>query len=348
MSSIQIIPVHAQNDLVFAFDMVHGDYDSVIGDYVAGKGWDILQIDRPLTLQYLMDNNVKVLHLSQFEKVFTDQEIRELKEFVDSGGIIMLATYSETTEYWEEFTREFGITYLDYVNHKDDGFWLQEVANHPLLEGVGTLDMPFRLPLLKIESPSTTLITTDQSGTRGPIVALYESNGILLVYPAENYYTNRLIERAYNLDADNYLFLGNALRWFGETETVVPRYVTTTTETRTVTSVSTTTQTTRETMTSTTTLTATTSVYRTTTSTTTSTSTVAIYRTSTSLVTTTVMKTSTDYVNTAVLLQGNNLVIGSETAAGIVLVIVISAITLFLLIKRTMNKNIIKLKTTEH
>lgn len=324
LASVQSIPVRAQSDLVFAFDTVHGDVDSTIENYVANKGWQTLAISSPLTLQYLIDNHVKVLHLSKFKTAFTDQEIREVKEWVDSGGIVMLAVRETTTPYWADLTRGFGITFDKTIQWYGDATWRAEVTNHPLLDGVKSLSLPYWLTLLNVQSPSRTLVTARQGSYAGPTIALYESKGKLVVYPgwgSESPFYGSRYDGDFSLEGDNYLFLGNGLRWFGQTSTVTPPYVTTTTETTTETSVRTVTETTLETTTLQTTLTTT----RLTTT----------RLTTTSLTTTTSTETSTDYVNTALLLQGYNFVLGPEVAGGIVVTIVAATIVLYLLIRRT-------------
>lgn len=323
IGSIQSIPVRAQSDLVFAFDTVHGDVDSTIENYVAGKGWQTLAISSPLTLQYLIDNHVKVLHISKFKTVFTDQEIREVKEWVDSGGIVMLAAWSPTSPYWLDLTRGFGITFAkEILNYPPVATWRAEVANHPLLDGVASLFLPFCITVLNVASPSKTLVTARDGSISGAVIALYESTGKLLVYPAQGGYSSGHCAgqvQDFTLSNDNYLLLGNALRWFGQTSTVTPKYVSTTTETTTETSVSTFTET----------------ILKTVTMSLTTTTTTPVYRTTTSLTTRTFTETSTDYVNTAVLLQGYNFVIGPEAVGGIVVTIVAATIVLYLLIRRT-------------
>jgi hypothetical protein len=103
--------VFADSTRVFAFDYQHSGGRSGLENYAMGKGWVTKRLNNePVSLQYLLDQSVKILYIANVWLPYSDRELGELKQFVQNGGAIIIEAFSLSDGYYNrEVTRLFGI-----------------------------------------------------------------------------------------------------------------------------------------------------------------------------------------------------------------------------------------------
>ncbi len=197
--------------------------DEKLAQFATEKGWVVEEIDvEPLTEAYLNQEGVSILAIQNNTMAFTEQELREIKSFVESGGGLLLqadqprSRRGVLTFYSKEIARMFGVSISD-----EPIPWVDTTvqSDHPLMEGVSVFSISSsndeREPVfLTASSPAYVVLNAGATQPYRPVLAAAEvGSGRVVIYPTMyNFAPDIRPYEAWSL-GDNSYFLRNALYW---------------------------------------------------------------------------------------------------------------------------------------
>jgi len=220
-----------ENRRVYGIDVHHGKFQDEqdtlkrITNYVNGKGWKIEKINaEPLTSKYLQQKGISILHIQNVTLPYTENEIAEIKKFVEQGGGIFLVANNPSLceEYSKEVAIVFGVRITDYfigsVGQKLAVLEVTTSSNHPLMKDVNSIYLSEDSygycgnnwgspPYLKVSSPAFSVLEGDKTEPYKPLIAAAEvGKGRVVIAPS--IFSFRMFTYA-----DNSTFFRNSLYW---------------------------------------------------------------------------------------------------------------------------------------
>ncbi len=167
--------------------------DEKLAEFAAEKGWVVEEIDvEPLTEAYLNQKGVSILAIQNNTMAFTEEELQEIKRFVESGGGLLLqadqprSRRGELTFYAKEIARMFGVSISDEPVLNVD---VTVQSDHPLMEDVSVFSISSnndeREPVfLSASSPAYVVLNAGTTEPYRPVLAVAEvGSGRVVIYP---------------------------------------------------------------------------------------------------------------------------------------------------------------------
>lgn len=191
-------------------DRHHGGIYRDIAEYFFGKGWIVEDIDvEPITQSYLEEKEISILYIANVTLAYTEDEILEIKNFVNAGGgLIIESSYPYPyykNLYQSEIARSFGVRFSEQGDGTPEKLTITIQNDHFLFEDVSSLYLDEAVPFLTCEPPSFAILAAGNTEPYKPVIAIVEyGKGRVVVFPdIKNKITN----------ADNQYFLRNVLYW---------------------------------------------------------------------------------------------------------------------------------------
>jgi hypothetical protein len=171
---------------------------------------------------YLSQEGVSILAIQNNTMAFTEEELQEIKRFVENGGGLLLqadqprSRRGELTFYAKEIARMFGVSISD-----EPIPWVDTTvqSDHPLMKGVSIFSISSnnddREPVfLTASSPAYVVLNAGATQPYKPALAAAEvGSGRVVMYPTMyNFAPDIRPYEAWSL-GDNSYFLRNALYW---------------------------------------------------------------------------------------------------------------------------------------
>lgn len=190
-------------------DEHHGVVYHDIEEYFFGKGWIVEDIDvEPLTQSYLEEKEISILYIANGSLAYTEDEIKEVMNFVDAGGGLLLESAFPDEyydQYQSEIARKFGIRFSEKRDATPDNFTITIQSDHFLFKEIYSLFIDYPVPYLTCEPPAYAILAAGNTEPYKPVIAVVEyGKGRVLVFP--NLYGEIT-------NADNQYFLRNVLYW---------------------------------------------------------------------------------------------------------------------------------------
>ena len=200
--------------------------DTKLAQFAAEKGWEVKELDvEPLTAAYLEREQISLLAIQNNMLAFTEEELAEIRKFVEDGGGLLLQADQQRTQdglatfYTKDVARMFGVSIgTDVVPNSN----IPVQSSHPLLKdviifSVDTFNDERQPVALMVNSPAVTILSCGVNKTYHSILAVAEfGNGRVVVYPLMyqdvSDVTNIRAGESWSL-GDNLYFLRNALYW---------------------------------------------------------------------------------------------------------------------------------------
>jgi hypothetical protein len=205
--------------------------DETLVRYAADKGWVVEEIDvEPLTEAYLTQKGVSILAIQNNTLAFTEEELREIRRFVeDGGGLLLQADQSRSrrgdmTLYAKDIAKMFGVSISNEPITMVD---IPVQSDHALMRDVSIFSISSnndeREPVfISAESPAYVILTAGTTAPYKPALAAAEvGSGRVVIYPTMyndlSEVSNVRSYEAWSL-GDNFYFLRNALYWLQQEE----------------------------------------------------------------------------------------------------------------------------------
>lgn len=203
----------------------------------AGKGWSLSRLDlKGITMKSLVDRKVLLFVVSGPKDPYSDQELEELKAFVENGGSLIVefsenGSFTEPPaqlQYAREIIKRFGIdVVLRFpailgLNSLSGTVTVPVSSRHPLLANVSKVAFDYccGISLFLLVTKSPAIIVAEVGSFEPPegVIAAFEhpSGGKVVVY------TRGMSGAGQSGKADNAMFLANILRWIAPPELTAP------------------------------------------------------------------------------------------------------------------------------
>lgn len=223
-------PVPLTKGKVFGMEKHHCPdiVDEELMQFAADKGWIVEEIDvEPLTEAYLKQKNVSILAIQNNTLAFTEEELREIKNFVENGGGLLLqadqqrSRRGEVTLYAKDIARMFGVS---ISNEPVPWVDVPVQSDHPLLRDVTIFSISSnndeREPVfISAQSPAYIVLNAGATEPYKPVLAAAEvGKGRVVIYPTMYNDVPDVRPGEVWSFGDNLYFLRNALYWLQQEE----------------------------------------------------------------------------------------------------------------------------------